>query len=192
MQEDKSCPGCHVNHPDDSQKIKFYQEVGCLKLANHGYICRKDVTMLAKIVDKFNTKFPRNTDQARVNKPAAKRVSDNSSSNQISARHFHSPSISNKTIDSTVPPAYIDNTVLLMPNCAAPTPTSNGYNGLYSSESEYNPVFEGMVDSNTIINTINTYAIVPHKLTLVSTLPKVLKKQRTIRDGTWLATIKRA
>ena len=38
MREEKSCPGCHFNHPDDSPKLKFHQEVGCLALAKHGYI----------------------------------------------------------------------------------------------------------------------------------------------------------
>ena len=108
------------------------------------------------------------------------------------ARHVHSPSISNTTIDSTVPTASIDNAVLLMPNHAAPTPTSNDYNDIYSSVSEYDPVFEEIVDSNYIINPINTYILVPPNLTLVSTPPKVLKKQRKIRGRTRLATIMRA
>ena len=33
MWEYKSCPGCHFNHPEDSPRIKFHQEVGCLALA---------------------------------------------------------------------------------------------------------------------------------------------------------------
>ena len=49
-----------------------------------------------------------------------------------------------------------------------------------------------MVDSNPILKTINTYTVVPLKLTLVSTSPKVLKKQRKIRDRTKLTTIKQA
>ena len=114
MRKDKSCPGCHFNHPDDSPKIKFHQEVGCPALAKHGYIYRKDVTALAKIMDQFNTKITLMTDQARVNKPFAKRVLDDSSYDQISDRHVHSSSISNTTIDSTVPPDYINNTVLLV------------------------------------------------------------------------------
>ena len=130
------------------------------------------------------------TDQARVNKPVAKRVFDDSSSNQISARHVHSPSILNTTIDFTVPLAPIANTILLMPNGAAPTPTSNYYNDLYSLESEEDPVFEEMVDSNSIINPIITYIVVPPNLTLVSTPQKVLKKQRKLRGRTRLATIK--
>ena len=109
IQEDKSCLGCHFNHPKDSPKLKFHQEVGCPTLAKHGYICRKDVTTLAKIMDKFNNKFPRNTDQAKVHKPTAKIVSDESSSNQISSIHVHLTPISNTTIDSTIPPDYIKN-----------------------------------------------------------------------------------
>ena len=38
IREDKSCPGCHFNHPEDSPKLKFHQEVGCPELAKHGYI----------------------------------------------------------------------------------------------------------------------------------------------------------
>ena len=62
MREDKSCPGFHFNHPNDSTKLKFHQEVGCPALAKHGYIFRKDVTDSAKVVDWFNTKLPRMTD----------------------------------------------------------------------------------------------------------------------------------
>ena len=78
-----------------------------------------------------------------------------------------------------------------MPNCVAPTSTSNGYNTLYSSDSEDDPLFEVMVDSNSI-KTINTYIVVPLPLTLVSTPPKVLNKKHNIRGRTILATIKRA
>ena len=49
-----------------------------------------------------------------------------------------------------------------------------------------------MVDSNYIIKPINTYTVVPPNLTLDSTPPKVLKKQRKIRGRIRLATIKRA
>ena len=49
-----------------------------------------------------------------------------------------------------------------------------------------------MLDSNPIIKTINTYIVVPPKLTLVSPPPKVLKKQSKIRGRTRLATIQRA
>ena len=79
-----------------------------------------------------------------------------------------------------------------MPNRAAPPLTSNKYNDLYSSDSDEDPVFEEMVDSNPIVNTINTYIVVPPKLTLFSPPPKVLKKQRKIRGRTRLATIQRA
>ena len=75
---------------------------------------------------KFNTKFPRNTDPAKFFKPASKIFSYYSSSDQISARHVHSPSISNITIESKIPPTSINNSVLLMPNRANPPLTSNG------------------------------------------------------------------
>ena len=48
MREDKSCPGCHFNYPEDSQQLKFHQEVGCLAIVKHGYIFRKDVTASEK------------------------------------------------------------------------------------------------------------------------------------------------
>ena len=83
MQEDKSCPGCHFNHPNDSPSLKFHQDVGCVALAKHGYICRKYVTASAKVVDRFNNKFPKMTDQAQTNNPFAKRVSNSSSSDQV-------------------------------------------------------------------------------------------------------------
>ena len=90
------------------------------------------------------------TDQDRTSKPVSKRVSGNSSSNQVSARRVHSPSISNSTLDSTEPPDPIAKTVLLMPNHVAPIPTSNGYNNIYSLDSNDNPVFEEMVDGKTL------------------------------------------
>ena len=74
IQEYKSCPGCHFNHPDDPPKLKFHPDVGCLALDKHGYIYRKDVTASAKVVDWFNTKFPKMTDQAPSNKPVSKRI----------------------------------------------------------------------------------------------------------------------
>ena len=38
IREDKSCPGCHFNHPKDSPKLKFHQEVGCPALSKQGYL----------------------------------------------------------------------------------------------------------------------------------------------------------
>ena len=148
--------GVPLQPPRRPLKLKFQQEVGCPVLAKHGYICRKDVTELSKIVDWFNIKFPQMTYQAQVNKPVAKQISDYSSSDQISDRHVHYPSILKTTIDSTVTPAPIENIVLLMPNRAAPTPTSNGYNNICSSDSDDDPVFEEMVDSNSINTIIHT------------------------------------
>ena len=128
--------GVSFQSPKDSPKLKLHQEVGCPALAKHGYLYHKDVTVSAKIMDKFNTKFTCNTDPAKFLKPAAKTISDDSSSDQILAGHFHLPSISNTTIESTILPASINNSVLLMPNRAAPPLTSNKYNDLYSSESD--------------------------------------------------------
>ena len=141
MQEDKSCLGCHFNHPDNSPRLKFHQDVGCPALAKHGYIYWKDVTASAKVVDRFNNKFSNMKDQSRKIKPVAKRVSDNSSSDQVYDRRFHPPSISKSTLDSTATPYPIANTLLLMPNRVAPIPASNGYNNLYSLYSDDDPVF---------------------------------------------------
>ena len=49
-----------------------------------------------------------------------------------------------------------------------------------------------MVDSNPIIKTINTYIVVPPKLTLVSPPPKVLKKQQKNIGRTRLAKVQQA
>ena len=136
--------------------------------------------------------FLEHTDPDKVLKPAAKIVSDDSSSNHISARHVHSPSISNTTIESTIPPASINNSVLLMTNRPAPPLTSNGYNDIYSSDSEEDPVFEEMVDINYIVKTVNTYIVEPHKLKIVRPPTKLLKKQKKIRGRTRIATIQRA
>ena len=38
MWEDKSYPGCHLNHPKDPPRLKFHQDVGCPALSKHGYI----------------------------------------------------------------------------------------------------------------------------------------------------------
>ena len=88
-----------------------------------------------------------------------------------------------------MPPAPIANTVIPMPNRAAPTPTYNGYKNIYSYDSDDNPVFKELVDSNSI-KPINTYIVVPPNLKLGSTPPKVLKKNRNIRGKTKIATIK--
>ena len=64
MQEENSCPGCHFNHPDDSTRLRFHQNLGCPVFAKHGYIFQKDVTASAKLVGLFNTKLPKMTDKA--------------------------------------------------------------------------------------------------------------------------------
>ena len=191
MWEETICPERHFNHLDDSPRLKFYQEVGCPVLAKHGYICRKYVTASAKVVDRFNNKFPRITDQAQISRPVTKRVSDDSSSNQVSARRIHSPSISNYTLDSTVPPALIVKNVLLVPNHVASIPTSDGYTDIYSSDSGDEPLFEEMFSNFKTVKSINTYSLVPQLLTLASTPTKVLNKQRKIRGREKIATIKR-
>ena len=129
----------------------------------------------AKIVDRFNNKLPNMTYEARTNNPVTKRVSEDSSSDQVSAKRVHSLSISNSTLDSNVPPYTIANTVLLMPNRVAPIHTSNRYNNLYSSDSDDEPVFKILVDSKTV-KPINTYSVVPQPLKLASKPTKVLKK----------------
>ena len=191
IQEEKSCPGCHFNHPDDSPNLKFHQNVGCSALARNFYIYRKDITASAKIVYGFNTKFPRMTYQSQSNKPVSKPISDDSSSDQVSSRRVHYPFISNSTIDSTVPPSPITNSFLLMPNRLAPTPTYKGYNNTYLLDSDNNQVFDEMVDSKTI-KTIKTYIVVPTPLILASTPSKVLKKKRKIRGRTRPSTINQA
>ena len=44
IRDNKSCPGCHLNQPEDPPKLKFHQKVGFPALAKHGYLCRKYVT----------------------------------------------------------------------------------------------------------------------------------------------------
>ena len=139
IREDKSCPWCHFNPPEDSPQLKFHQEVGCPALVKYGYIYRNCVTESAKVVDKFNNKFPKMTDPYRTSKPVAKRVSYNLSYDQFSAIQVHSPSISNSTLDSTMTPDPIAKNVLLMPNQVAPILPSNSYTNIYSSDSEDYP-----------------------------------------------------
>ena len=88
--EDKSCPGCHFNPTDDSPRLKFYQDVGCPALPKNGYICQKDATASAKVVDRFNNKFPKMIDQAQTSKIVAKQLSDGSYSDQVYAIRVHS------------------------------------------------------------------------------------------------------
>ena len=102
----------------------------CPALVKHGYLCQKYVMASEKVVDKFNNKFPKMTDQSQTSKPVAKRVSDELFSNQVSARRVHSPSISNSTLEYTVPQDTILNNVLLMPNQVAPIPTYNRYTNI--------------------------------------------------------------
>ena len=40
---DLYCIGCHFNKPDESPRLKVHQEVGCLAIAMHGYICKNNV-----------------------------------------------------------------------------------------------------------------------------------------------------
>ena len=131
------------------------------------------------------------TDQSRKSKPVEKRVSKNSSSDQVYDRRVHSPSISNSTLNSTMPPDPIEKNVILIPNQVLPILTSNEYTNLYSYESEYNPAFEEMVSNYKTVNYINTYSVLPPRLTLASTTNKVLKKQLNTRGRKQLATIKR-
>ena len=114
MREDKSCPGCHYNHPEYSPQLKVHQEVVCPALAKHGYLCRKDVTASANFVYQFNTKFPKIPDQSCTNKPVAKIVSDDKASDHISARRVHSLSIPIPPLDPSVPPAPIEKNLLLL------------------------------------------------------------------------------
>ena len=87
-----------------------------------------------------------------------------------------------------MPPYNIAKTVLLMPNFVAPIPTSNGYNNLYSLDSDDDPVIEEIVDSKTL-NPINTSYVVTQLLTLSSTPIKAIKTQHKIRGRTRISTI---
>ena len=130
-------------------------------------------------------------DQDQSHKTIDKQISEDSSSEHVSARHVHYPSILRSTIEFTFPPAPMANSVLLIPNRVNPTPTSNGYNYLYSSDSDDDPVFKEMVDSKTI-KSINKYIVVPPPLKIASTPTKALKKKRKTRGRSRIATIKRA
>ena len=142
MCKDKSCPGCNFNHPEDYPRLKFLQEVRYPALANHGYLCRKDVTESATIVDQFNSKPPKMTDQYCTKKPVAKRVSDDEASDHVSARWVYFPSIPSPLIDSSMPPYHPGKNLILLPNQSAQIPTSNGYANLYSFDPEGQPVFK--------------------------------------------------
>ena len=143
------------------------------------------------MADQFNTKFPNIPDQYHTIKPVSKRVSNDQDSYHVSAIRLHSPSISNPPLDSSVPPAPIENNLLLLPNQDAPMTTSNRYADFYSYDSEDEPVFVEMVGSKTL-NPITTYSVLPLSKTLISKPHKVLKKQRKTRLRTQLATIKQA
>ena len=170
MWEDKSCPGCHFNHPEDPPRLKLHQDVGCPALAKHGYICGKDVTASSKVLDKFSKKYPKITDQSHTSNPVEKIVCNDLASDQFSARRVHSPSILNSALYSRVPTAPIENNLLLLPNQAAPTSASNGYADIYSSDSEDKPVFKKMVSNYKTVKSINIYSVVPPRLTLASDL----------------------
>ena len=136
--------------------------MGFPALANHGYLCRKDFTASKTIVDQFNTKFPKITNQYHTIKPVAKRLSEEKASDHVSAIRFHSPSIQitvlppHPTLDSSVPPAPPEKNLLILPNQAEPIPTSNGYADIYSSDSEDEPVFKEMVIVKTSIPLVHT------------------------------------
>ena len=87
-------------------------------------------------------------------------------------------------------PSPIANKFILIPNQVLPIPTSNCCIDIYSSNLEDDPVFEDMVSNHETVNSIDTYSVLPQRLTLSSTSTKVLKKQRKTRVGTQIATIK--
>ena len=151
----ESCRGCHFNLPKDYPQLKFRQEVGYPALANQGYLCRKDVTSSAKVVDKFNKTFPKISDQSCTRKPVAKILSEDLASDHVSARRVHSPSTSNPPLNSSVPSAPIEKNLLLLPNQSWPMPTSNGYADIYSSESEDDPVLKEIIINDKTVNSIN-------------------------------------
>ena len=91
-----------------------------------------------------------------------------------------------------MPPAHIENNVLLIPNQVATIHNSNGYTDIYSSDSEDDPVFKEMVRNYKTANSIDTSSVLPQRLTLASTPTKVLKKQHNTRGRTQLAYIKQA
>ena len=142
MREDKYCPVCPFNHPQYSPQLKFNQYVVCLTLANHGYICRKDITASGTIVDQFNTKLSKMNDQSCTRKLVAKRVSDDKASAHVSARRVHPPSITRPPLDSSVPPTTTENNLLLLPNQSAQMPTFNRYTNIYAYDSEDEQLFE--------------------------------------------------
>ena len=191
MCEDKSYLGCHYNNPKDSPRFKFHKDVGCLALAKHGYLFWKYVTASENFFELFNTKFSKIPDQSRTSKPVADRVSYDKASDHVSTRQVHYPLILSPPLDYSVPPAPIENTLLLLPNEAALMPTSNEYADIYSYYSEDEPVFEEMVIGKKI-KPINTYSVVPLSKTLVSTPHKVLNKQRKTCRQTHIATINQA
>ena len=144
---DKSCLGFHFNKPDDSPQLKFQQEVGFPDLVKHSYIFRKDVTALSTIVNQFNKKFPRKTDQPFPNSTGVRRASEEKGSQTLSDRRVHSPYIPitelppSLPVGSIVPPAPPDKNILLLSNQVAPIPLPDGYANIYSSGSDNDPVF---------------------------------------------------
>ena len=70
-------------------------------------------------------------------------------------------------------------------------PNSNRYSGIYSSDSEDDPVLKEMISNDKTANSINTYSVVPLNTILSSTSTKVLNKKFKTRVRTQLVTIKR-
>ena len=132
--KDKCFPRCHYNHPKDSPRLKFLQEVGCLALVKHGYLCWKDVTASSKVVDPFETKFPKIPNQSCTIKSVEKRVSNNQASKHVFSRRIHSPSISKPPLNSSVPPSLIENNILLLTNQSVPISNSYEYADIYFSD----------------------------------------------------------
>ena len=112
------------------------------------------------------------TDQHCLSKPVAKCVSEEIVSNHVFAIWVHSPSIQSKylpphpPLKSSVQPGPPEKNLLLLPNQAAPMPTSNGYADIYSSDSDNEPLFDEMVSTDKTVNSIHTYYVVPLNSTL--------------------------
>ena len=196
---DRSCPGCHFNKPNKSPRLKFHQEVGCPAITKHGYVCKKDVTEAAMIVERFNSHFPKPQPHGTRITGACRATEDAGPEDTTSAIQVHYPSIpptlpALPTLpDHPVPPSVPPYPAIShLTNQVSPPPSLNGFTDLYLLDSEDDSVFGEMVGNDKInpIKPISSYIISPLVVSLEHLPPKVAKKRQKTLHRHQLASVR--
>ena len=85
----QSCTRCHFSKLDELPRLKFHQGVGYPDLSKHGYVCKKDVTEVATIVDQFNYHFTKSQHRGIRSTGLRHATDDTGSENTEYTRRVH-------------------------------------------------------------------------------------------------------